>query len=584
MKFQQQRGGSKARSSSHRGGGQERRERRREEIRSQLYPTTAEDQRGESHLLYRRHHGSGGIEKSRSGDRFHDHHQNGFLEEPMNGGIAHPASFSQGAVSSGGPFHDIPASYTEQLNKPLNHDQPLAVQNQGLEQRQSMIQPTDPASSSAVEAGTVTKTTEAKDSTTAAEVERDPAALQEKTDGVKQVKDSSVTDKKEAAQPKPHPQANLSEKPLQERNEVTEIERKDEKGEHVGPVDEEPTTKPHLPVTKTETSVEKEPISSLPSKPADLNSEAGSLASVIPSSELISDPFALPSSSSLPKLPPLKKSLPPLLPPIGGATPTTAVEDQSAKKAEQPETKLLENAALSSDREVKGDKGGSDKEEGASCSSSIRAAAAHGGSREGGSDSNAEVKVENKAADKEEGDGSSATVAGTRVSTKGGDDVESPDVGKGSPKEHVHDDAGQQSTDRKGGGKSSGDTTGSQEPTAKDNTSPKATKVNGNGSDKHSDGQQTQVESQESHQSEASPAKKKERVNDKEVKDKRQTDHLDGGSGEGGVGEGEGEKPGGRGEKEGGKAAKGERKGKTVSPPTSVVTPPPRQPRNLKVG
>jgi hypothetical protein len=491
----------------------------------------------------------------------------------MNGGVAHPASFSQGAMNSGGPFHNKPASsYTDQLNKPLS--QPLAVHSQGIEQQQPLIQPTELASSSAVEAGTVMKTTEAKYSTTAAEVERGPAALQEKTDGVKQVKDSSVTDKKEEAQPKPHPQASVtvSENPLQERKEVAEIERRDKKGEHTGPADEEPTTKPHPPVTKTETSVEKEPTPSLPSKP-DLNSEAGSLASVFPSSEQISDPFSLPSSSSLPKLPSLKKSLPPLLPPIGGATPTSATAGQSAKKAEQPETKLLENAALSSEREVKE---GSDKGEGASGSSPAGAAATHRGSREGGGDSNAEVKVENKAADKEEGDGSSATVAATHV--------ESPDVGKGSPKEHVHVDAGQQSTDRTGGGESNDGTTGSQEKKVKDGTSSRATKVEANGSDKHSGGQQTQVESQESRQSEASPAKKKERVNDKEeVKNRRQTDHLDGGGGGGGGREGE--RQGGRGEEEG-KTAEGERSGKkaTVSPPTSVVTPPPRQPRNLKVG
>lgn len=584
MKFQQQRG-SKYRSSSHRrgGGGQERKERRREEIHSQLYPTTtAEDQRGgEPHLLYRRHHRSSGIENSRDGgDHFHHHdYQNGFREEPTNGRVAHrPASFSQVAVSGGGPFHNMPAaSYTEQP-KPLS--QPLAVQSQGLEQQQqSLTQATEPASSSTVEASTVTKTAEAKDDSIAAEVERDPAALQEKRDGVKQVKDSSVTDKKEEIQPKPHSQASVSEKPLQERKEETEIAKKE--GEHTGPLDEKPTTEPHPPVAKTETSIEKEPTPSLPSKP-DLNNEAESLASVVPSSEQISDPLALPSSSSLPKLPPLKKSLPPLLPPIGAATPTTAVAGQSVKKTEQPETKLSENAALSSKRDVKGGKEGSDHGEGGS--SSAGAADTQKGSREGGGDTKREIKVEKKGSDNEEGDGSSAIAAATHIG------VESPDVGKGSPKEQVRDDAEQQvreSTDRKGGGESSDGTTESQELKIKDGSSAAATKVGASGSDKGSDRQQTQMESQGGPQSEASPAKKKEKVNDteEEVKDKKQTDHLDRGSGEGDGEEGEGEKQGGKGEEEG-KGTEGERKGKkaTASAPMSVITPPPRQPRNLKVG
>ena len=579
MKFQQQRG-SKSRSSSHRGGGgQERRERRREEIRSQLYPApaTAEDQRGgEPHLLYRQHHRSNGIENggpahSGDGNHFHHHHdyRNGFFEEPMNGRVPHhhPASFSQGAVS-GAPFHDMPARYTEQL-KPQS--QPLAMHSQGLEQQQQpLIQATEPSLSSAVGASTVTKTAEAKGSTAAAGGERDPPALQEKNGEVKRVKDSSVTDKKEEIQSKPHPQDSVSEKPLQERKEVTEIVKKDKKeGEHTGPLDEEPTTKPHPPVAKTETSVEKEPVPSLPSK-SDLNNEAESLASVIPSSDQISDPLALLSSSSLPKLPPLKKSLPPLLPPIA-ATAASALEGQSAKKTEQPETKLLENAALSSEREVKGDKQGSDKGEGASGSSSAGAADTLGGSREGGG----EVKVKSK----EEGDGSSAIAAATHIG------IESPDVGKGSLKEQVRNAVGQQVTDQKGGGGESSDgTTESQELKTKDGSLAAATKVGASGSDKHLDGQQNQVESQESHQGEASPAKKKEKVNDEEeVKDKKQTDHLDRGGGEGG-GEGEGERPGGKGEEEG-KATEGERKGKkaTASPPMSVVTPPPRQPRNLKV-
>ena len=558
MKFQQHRG-SKSHSSSHRGGGQERRERRREEIRSQLYPTTtAEDQRGEPHLLYRRHHRTGGIESNKpvyagNGDHFHGY-QNGFLEEPMNSRAPHPASFSQGTA----PFHDMPASYTEQFK-------PLAVHSQS--QEQPLLQPTKPASSSAVEASEVTKTTEAKDNdAAAAEFKRDPPALQEKTDGAKLIEDSSVSHKKEVLS-KPHPQASV-EKPLQERKEeVMEIEKKDEKGEHTGPLNEEPT-KPHPPIIKTEMSIE--PTPSLPSK-SDLNSEVESLASVIPSSEQISDPFALPSSSSLPKLPPLKKSLPPLLPPIGA----TAAASQSAKKTEQQETKLLESAAMSNERKEKGDKEGSDKD---GDNSSVSVDATHRGDVEGGSDSKREVKVENEGSDKEV-DSSSANVAATRVGIEGG---ETPDIGKGSSREQVHDNAGQQavdSTDQKGGGESSGGTTENPEHEAKDSSST-ATKISAVGSDKHTDKQQKQVESQKSPQSEASPVKK-EKVNDgEEMKDERQTDHLGKGSGENDGGEGE--KSGGKGGE--GKAAEGERKEKaTVCPPMSVVTPPPKQPRNLKV-
>ena len=55
------------------------------------------------------------------------------------------------------------------------------------------------------------------------------------------------------------------------------------------------------------------------------------------------------------------------------------------------------------------------------------------------------------------------------------------------------------------------------------------------------------------------------------AKEERQTDHLVGG----GVGKRE--------DKEG-KKSEGGRAEKTLSAPSSVVTPPPRQPRNIKVG
>ena len=553
--------GSKSRSSSHRGGGQERRERRREEIRSQLYPTTVEDQRGEPHLLYRRHHSrTSGIESSGpiypgNGDYFHDY-QNGFLEEPMNDRVSNPASFPQGAVSGSTPFHGMPASYTEQLK-------PLAAHSQGLE-RQPLIQPTKPTLSRAEEAGMVTKTCEAKDDVTAAEGKRDPPALEEKTDTVKQAEDSSVSHKKEA-QSKPHSQPSM-EKPSQERKEeVTKVENNGEKDEHTGPLDKEPT-KPHPPGTKAETTVE-EPTPSLPSK-SDLNSEVESLASVLPSSEQILDPFVLPSSSSLPKLPPLKKSLPPLLPPIGVTPTTPAAANRSVNTTVQHETKSLESADK---KEVKGV-----KEDPGDGRSSAGVAATHRGGIEGGGDSKREVKDE--VSDKEKGGSSSAGLAAT--CTRGGDNDKAPGVGKGSPKEQAHDDAGQHS-DQKRGGESGGGTTENQELETKDNSSGTTTKLD---ADTHSDRQQKQVESQESPQSKASPVKKEKGNKKEEVEDKRQTDHLDRVSGEGGDG-GKGEKsgPGDMGEEEG-KVAEGERKGKaTVSPPTSVVTPPPRQPRNLKV-
>ena len=559
MNFQQQRG-SKSRSSSHRGGGQERRERRREEIRSQLYPTTAEDQRGEPHLLYRRHHRTSGIDGSRpayseDGDHFRDY-RNGFSQEPMNSKATHPASFPQGAVS-GTPFHDIPASYTEQL-------QPLITPSHG--QEQLLLQPTKPVSSSTVEASKVqsdptkptallnmVKTTEAIGD--GAEVKKEPPALQEKTNGVKQVEDGSVSMESQniESSSKPHPQASV-EKPLQERKEeVTEIEEEDKRGVHTEPQDEE-STKAHPPVTKTEASME--PTSSLPSK-SDLNIEAESLASVVPSSKQISDPFALPSSSSLPKLPPLKKSLPPLLPPIG-ATVTTAAAGQSVKE--------LGSTASSNKQEVKGDKESSDKEGG---SSSASVAATHRGGIEDGSDGKREMKVEKEGFDK--GGGSSATSVAAAFT--GGESGDTPGIGKGSSTGQVHDS----SVQKKGGGESSsGGTTENQEQETKDSSSATTSKLNGNGSQK-------QEKSRKSNQSVASPVEK-EKVNDKEMenhKDERQTDHLDRGSGEDdSVKE---EKAGGKGEE--GKAAEGERKGKaTVSPPTSVVTPPPKQPRNLKVG
>ena len=87
------------------------------------------------------------------------------------------------------------------------------------------------------------------------------------------------------------------------------------------------SSKPHPSPSdaQAQTSVSTE-ASLIPSR-SDVNGGAESLSSVVPSSVEISDPFALPSSTSLPKLPPLKKSsLPPLLPPIGGTVAKQVVE------------------------------------------------------------------------------------------------------------------------------------------------------------------------------------------------------------------------------------------------------------------
>ena len=547
VKFQQQRG-SKSRSSSHRGAGLERRERRREEIRSHLYPAAEDHRGGEPHLLHRRHHRTG-VEGSRplyAGDSNGHHfpgYQNGFPQEPK---FPHSApalhSFPQSTVS-GAPFSDLPVSYTDQF-------QPM-IPNQG--QKQPLIQPTKPALSSTVE------TTEAK---VDAEVKEAPPTLQEKKGKEKPVDDSSVP-KEELS--KPHTLTN-AEKPLQEKrkDDVIQLESKDKDGP-TEPAKPHPlTTEPTKPHPPAQSSIE--PTPSIPSK-SDLNSETESLASVIPSSKQISDPLALPSSS-LSKLPPLKKSLPPLLPPIGATTITAA--NQDVENIEQHETKELEmsaSPALSSEREVmKAEKEVSNKED----SSSTSVAATHGDDREGGRGENEVLEV----------------------------------VDKGSPRRGVDDGAEQEkqqtvdSTDQKGD-KSNDGTSDSQGQEIKDGPSATATKHDGNGSNEHTDQQQKQEETEKNHQSVASSMEEEKEGLVKDNKDERQTDHLNGGRGKeeeqhkskskGEEGKAEGGKEreerteGGKGgqQKSGGKGGQGKA---AVSAPTSVVTPPPKQPRNLKVG
>ena len=97
-----------------------------------------------------------------------------------------------------------------------------------------------------------------------------------------------------------------------------------------------PPSKPHPPPSEAQVQAPAVPVKATPTSPKpDLKSETESLTSVLPSSEQISDPFALPTS--LPKFPPLRKSsLPPLLPPIGG----TITKDKMEGAEKQPEGKI----------------------------------------------------------------------------------------------------------------------------------------------------------------------------------------------------------------------------------------------------
>ena len=277
---------SKHRSSTHRGGrgGYERRERRREEIRSQLYPT--EDQRRrETHVSYGRQlqSGSVGLEARRGNGRavfsVEDHVH---VEESQNGFLHDPMSDTV-------PYQ---ASYAEKPSPLMSAPSQDQVLIQPASAITNLVQPAEPVSS------TSSLSTSAAAKAAYGDVKA-PPTLSERNHEVKPVEVSgSPTESSQKAMPKPHPQT------------------------------------PANGQTHTDTPA------TVPSK-SDINSAAGSLASIAPSSseQAITDPFDIPSTS-LTKLPPLKKtSLPPLLPPIGGKAAAMVVEDKekTEERSEQQE-------------------------------------------------------------------------------------------------------------------------------------------------------------------------------------------------------------------------------------------------------
>ena len=99
--------------------------------------------------------------------------------------------------------------------------------------------------------------------------------------------------------------------------------------------------KPHPP-TPTGSQADIEPPTAVPSK-SDINSLTSLAPTPLPSSENVSDPLAIPSTS-LSKLPPLKKtSLPPLLPPIGGST---SVDKETERKEGENDEDMESKSSL----------------------------------------------------------------------------------------------------------------------------------------------------------------------------------------------------------------------------------------------
>ena len=270
---------SKHRSSTHRGGrgGYERRERRREEIRSQLYP--AEDQRRrETHVSYGRQLQSGSVgPEARHGNgravfSVEDHVH---VEESQIGFLHDP-------MSDKVPYQ---ASYAEKPSPLMSAPSQDQVLIQPASAITNLVQPAEPVSSTSLSTSAAAKAAYGD--------VKAPPTLSERNHEVKPVEVSGLPmDSSQKATPKPHPQ------------------------------------------TPANGQIHMDTPATVPSK-ADINSAAGSLSSIAPSSseQAITDPFAIPSTS-LTKLPPLKKtSLPPLLPPIGGKAAAMVVEDK--KKTEE---------------------------------------------------------------------------------------------------------------------------------------------------------------------------------------------------------------------------------------------------------
>ena len=299
----------KHRSSSHRGGGHfARRERRREEIRSQLYP----DQWRETHLAYGRQlHLGGGLEANGGGGRpvyvvedFVGGYQNGFPQQPTGGDkVVYQPSYLDSSLATRSHQPQANIHSVKQIQSFVQPAQQVQSFVQPAQQVQSFVQPAQQVQSFVQPAQKVQSLVESVSKTSSS---------------------TSVAAESENKAPPTLPESN---------QETKGVEGNAANGTPIE-LSKEATPKPH-PSPPPSTQADTEPLIPVPSK-TEVNSQAGSLTSMaptpLPSNENISDPFSIPSTS-LTKLPPLKKSsLPPLLPPIGG----------SVEKEKEGERKELE--------------------------------------------------------------------------------------------------------------------------------------------------------------------------------------------------------------------------------------------------
>ena len=322
----------KHRSSSHRGGGHfARRERRREEIRSQLYP----DQWRETHLAYGRQlHLGGGLEANGGGggrpvymvEDFVGGYQNGFPQQPTGGDkVLYQPSYLDSSLATQSHQPQANIHSVKQIQSSVQPAQQVQSFVQPAQQVQSFIQPAQQIQSFVQPAQQVQSSVQP-----AQQVQSSVQPAQQVQSLVESIsKTSSSTSVATEGGNKAPPT-------LPESNQ----ERKGVEGNATNgaPIElsKEATPKPH-PSPPPSTQDNTEPLVPVPSK-TEVNSQAGSLTSMaptpLPSSENISDPFAIPSTS-LTKLPPLKKSsLPPLLPPIGGSVEKEKEGEKELEKGE----------------------------------------------------------------------------------------------------------------------------------------------------------------------------------------------------------------------------------------------------------
>ena len=290
--FPQHHRGSKSRSSARREDGLDRRERRREEIRSQLYPQDdhVRQPRPQPHLLLHQR-------------QSHAHHRSGVeVDRSHNGGTVYP-----GGELQNGSLHE-PVPHLEAIDPAGYHEKPHPALPAQSTSRVSSAHP------QATELDKPTSSSSLDKHVSDSPVQPDKPVLDSpvQPDQPVSLTDSSTTIKAADDESEAPPTS-------QERGGET---KQADKVENAAETAKEAPPKPHPPDTEDQTHADSVTAASK-------LDESGSQITVVASSEKISDPFAI-SSSSLPKLPPLKNtSLPPLLlPPIGAVTVNKMAEEK----------------------------------------------------------------------------------------------------------------------------------------------------------------------------------------------------------------------------------------------------------------